>query len=194
MTKTDNSQEAEVQDEAVFLKFTGPMRTLSRGKMKFEKGRIYKVLDLDVADDLLDTGRFQETHDPSKPPPERRRRSGGVRIRQQKEDQSERGDLSQKDLKEGGGSQVTEGTVEQVREPEDDRPKLPAQGFTSKKEAAKWAQENLGLKLDTSKAITTLNKQIVQAYGEKFSAQNSADDFDDDTREENTTVDAVVVA
>jgi hypothetical protein len=82
---------------AMFLKFIGPMATLSRGKLKFEKDKIYKFLDDEKAFDALDTGRFQQVRDPTQAP-KRGERRGGVRINSR----SERGDFSQDDLRRGG--------------------------------------------------------------------------------------------
>ena len=93
---------------AMFLKFVGPMASLTIGKTRFEKDRIYKFLNEDQAFDMIETGRFRQTRDPSQGADERPRRQGKVRIRSRSDEeptggQSERGDLSLNDLKSGGG-------------------------------------------------------------------------------------------
>lgn len=190
----------KAHDEAMFLKFIGPMRTLHQGKMKFEKDRIYKVLDHERALDMIDTGRFQQTRDPAAPADKGPRR--GVRINTRHEDQAppenrpERGDLSQADLDRGGS--IDDRLVAEVSEakaPGDDHIRLPASQFTSKKDAVEWAELHLGVKLDRNRSITELNNRVVEEYGRKFGARDDAEHLDeDDTREENTTIEAIVVA
>jgi hypothetical protein len=127
---------------ATFLKFIGPMASYTRGKVRFDKNQIYKILNDDFADDLLRTGRFRETDDPSqKKQPQRAaarqaaaresERRGGVRINREraaKQDKAERGDMSVEDLKSGGGHADPE-QVKKVNTPDDDRPRLPASQF-----------------------------------------------------------------
>lgn len=237
----------------VFLKFIGPMASLTRGKNRFEKDKIYKVLDENTMYDLLETERFIQVRDPTKPQP---KPSGGVRIHsarpspfEEKDEElpPERGDLSQEDLRRGGDSAQRqpeepaaektiytykrEGSDEEIRttdiqevlspgntlistekepaagvegdvdeiveehqDPADQYPRLPASQFTSKKEAIKWAEDNLGAQLDKNKSIVWLNNEIVRLHGEKYGRPDEAEEVDDDTREENTKVDAVVVA
>lgn len=193
--------QADQAPEPVFVKFTGPMATLTQGKMKFIKDRIYKVLDPEKALDMIETGRFQQTRDPSKPAPARR----GVRIRQERQEpKAERGDLSPADLRNGGEKnprpsaagpvEGIEGEVETVKTAEDGYPRLPSQPFTSKVEAVKWARENIGVELDKSRSITELNRRVIEEHGKKYGAQQAAEDIDDDTRDENTKVEAVTVA
>lgn len=195
---------------STFLKFTGPMRTLTQRGVKFEKGKIYRVDDEERALDMIESGRFQQVRDPTKKKGETEKptRRGGVQITRNRErtddaDMSERGDLSRADLHTEGDADdkqdkpASEKPV-QVKEDgsEDDpnRPKLPAQQFTSKNGAIKWAKDNLGINLDKTRSLSELNRTIVTEFGKKYSPPKSAEQDDDDTREENTTVDAVVVA
>jgi hypothetical protein len=182
-----------------FLKFIGPMVTLSQGKNKFEKGKIYLVQDEDRAMDMIETGRFQQTRDPrSKKTEEEPVRRGGVRIQRsepkfEKPPETagfERGDISTADLQNGGAQADA---VHEAPNPEDDHPRLPAEPFTSKRECIEWAKTNLDLELDKSRSVTELNRKIVEAYGIKFK-QPDAEELDDDTRDENTKVDAIIVA
>lgn len=198
---------------AMFLKFIGPMRTLTQRGVRFEKGKVYKVIDEDRAFDMIESGRFQQVRDPSekKAAPAEGRKYGGVRINRQRErrdtdmDMSERGDLSRDDLlnlsekaeAEGEKSEAAEEqgpAVAEVKEQDDNRPKLPATQFTSKNGAVKWAKDNLGLDLDKHRSLSELNRTIVTEYGKRYAPPPSAEDDDDGTREENTKVDAVVVA
>jgi hypothetical protein len=232
-----------------FLKFIGPMNTLTRGKMKFVKDSIYKVLDEEKFFELLGSGRFQQVRDPSKHP-EVRKSNVRIHTKRPSEDDTdnegaERGDLSQDDLRRGGDSAQRrpetvppattyvykkEGSEEELqttdmkevlqpgntlirtedarqnaedieaqeikeeRPPEADYPRLPSQQFTSKKEAAAWAVKNLGVQLDTSKSVVWLNKEIVRLHGEKYPQPEEGEAEEDDTRDENTTVEAIPVA
>lgn len=198
----------QVQDEAMFLKFIGPMATLTQGKNKFIREHIYKVFDKERGLDMIDTGRFQQTRDPSvlaeKNAPRR-----GVRINTKRETReeaeaagrppeglsSERGDMSQADLTRAGSADHREAEeVQEAHTPRDDHPRLPSGAFTSKKGAIAWADKNLGLTLDRNRSITELNRLVVEAYGRKFGAADGAEELDeDDTRDENTQVGAVVV-
>jgi hypothetical protein len=91
-----------------FLKFVGPMSTLTRGKMKFVKDSIYKVLSEEQFYELLDLGYFHQVRDPSKHQ-EIKRSNVRIHTKRPSEDDtenpgSERGDLSQDDLRQGGDS------------------------------------------------------------------------------------------
>jgi hypothetical protein len=72
---------------------------------------------------------------------------------------------------------------------------LPAQSFVSKKVAAEWALKNLDLTLDKKRSLTELNRLIVEEYGKKFGAKDNAEQVEDEeTREENTKIEAIQVA
>jgi hypothetical protein len=193
-----NAKQAATQPEARFLKFIGPMSTLSRGRMKFEKDKTYKIIDNDdLCEDLLDTGRFRETGDPSRPK-QRMRRSLHIQTGQRRTEPPaaapERGDLSLDDLKKGGSADPTasEAKVEEVKDPDEPTVKLPSSPFTSKKAAKDWAKQNLDVDLDASRSLPELNRTIATAYGEKFGKKEEPDELDnDDVREENTVVEVV---
>lgn len=212
----------------MFLEFVGPMRTLTKGRMKFEKGKIYRVDDDDIGMDMIETTRFKQVRDPTKKreaAPERRR--GGVQINrtprpEAREEQSERGDMSRADLtnlsenrKQEGeqgekplfedaetdeidtGSESSQSSeIREVREDgdEDNRPKLPATSFTSKGAIVKWAKDNLDLDLDKGRSLSELNRVLATEYGKRYAPPETGADEDDDTRDENTKVQAIVVA
>lgn len=202
-----------------FLKFIGPMRTLTQRGTKFEKDKIYRVDDEERAFDMIETGRFQEVRDPTKKgkADDKAARRRGVNIRSARERQddedvnSERGDLSQADLhnRQEDDAEGDEDGEDGERQPLPDekltaigeeglndpnRPKLPAQSFTSKNGAVKWAKDNLDIDLDKSRSLSELNRVIATEYGKKFAPPKTDDEDDDDTRDENTTVDPIVVA
>jgi hypothetical protein len=178
----------------MFLKFVGPMASLTKGRFKFEKGKIYRVDDEDMALDMIESTRFQQVRDPSagRAPA----RKGGVQVTVKKPkaddgpDMSERGDMSRDDLLNLPKDDIAQ--VDEDGDP-DARPKLPAAGFTSKKAAVDWAKKHLDLDLDRNKAVTTLNREVETAYLAKYRSEDADDDGDADTREENTTIEAIPV-
>lgn len=73
-----------------------------------------------------------------------------------------------------------------------DKPPLPAQGFSDKEAAEKFARDHLdGLEVDKRKSLKFINEQIEAAYNAKFVPVETEDQEEDDGLDEvNTGEDA----
>lgn len=197
----------------MFLKFIGPIQSLFRGNDRFHIGKIYQVNNPEKAEELKALKWFEEVSDPrrtaeaaepvltppSAPKEDEVKKTGGVKITAAPKEVGDatqdegRGDIGADFVKTGVPPLQPVEAVKEIVSEEDSRPRLPASAFTSKKAAIAWAKEHLGEDLDVNRALGTLNNDIATAYGRKFNRGTVEDDNDDDTRDENTKVEAVIV-
>lgn len=173
MTDKDPAPTEKVEEQAedrIDLQFVGPMATLTKGKMKFEKGKVYSFIGdekIAIAQDLLDNGkgRFREYV-----PREKRRTL------------SERRSLR---ITTGGrvkGITKVEASFDEAEQAEAqaNKPKLPADGFKSKKDAIAFAAKHYGVELDQKLNLRALNRAVEDAHLAKYPAPTTDPDDEDD--------------